>query len=262
LTEHSREMNKSFDKCLEETPDYTAAMNGDRHTLSSFTVKDLPADDQPRERAKRFGIASLSNADLFAIILRTGTRGYPITTLCRDLMKMNQNLFLNLERQTRDQIMEINGIGELKAMQIEAVMEIVRRYSREKVGDRLCITDSRTVYDVMRPEIANLPHEEMWALFLNRANRVIGKLRVSQGGSTSTVFDLKKVIKNALMAHAEGIVLCHNHPSGNARPSGPDDNMTRRFTEACKTLELNFVDHLIITTDGYYSYSDSSSIIR
>ncbi len=255
-------MNDTLDRCLEDTPDYTPAMNGEQHESSGLTVKDLPADDQPRERAKRFGISSLSNADLFAIILRTGTRGYPITTLCRDLMKMNQNLFLNLERQTREQIMEINGIGELKAMQIEAVMEIVRRYSREKVGDRVCIKESRTVYEVMRPEIANLPNEEMWALFLNRANRIIGKLRASQGGATSTVFDLKKIIKNALMANAEGVVLCHNHPSGNARPSGQDDNITRRFAEACKTLDLNFVDHLIVTTDGYYSYNDSSSIIR
>lgn len=255
-------MNKPTDKCLEDTPDYTPMSEGEQHSLSSLTVKDLPTDDQPRERAKRFGIASLSNADLFAIILRTGTRGYPITTLCRDLMKMNENKFINLERQTRDQIMDINGIGELKAMQIEAVMEIVRRYSREKVGDRLCITDSKVVYDAMRPEIANLPYEEMWCLFLNRANRVIGKMRVSQGGSTSTVFDLKKVIKNALMAHAEGIVLCHNHPSGNIHPSGPDDGITRMFKEACKTLDLNFVDHLIITTDGYYSYNDSSSIIH
>lgn len=226
------------------------------------TVKDLPSDDQPRERARRFGIASLSNADLFAIILRTGIKGYPITDLCRDLMAMNGNLLLNLERQTREQIMELDGVGELKAMQIEAVMEIVRRYGRERVGDRIMIKSPQTIYDIMRPEIANLPHEEMWAIFLNRANRVIGKLRVSQGGSTSTVFDIKKIIKNALMAHAEGIVLCHNHPSGNLSPSGPDDNITRRFHEACRTLDLALVDHLIVTPDGYYSYRDSSSIIR
>lgn len=255
-------MAEEQDRCFEGIPDYTETTSGEVPAAPTVTVKDLPTDDQPRERAKRFGIASLSNADLFAIILRTGTRGYPITDLCRDLMKMNQNLILNLERLTREQIMEINGIGELKAMQIEAVMEIVRRYSREQVGDRVQIKDSATVYRVMRHEIANLPYEEMWALLLNRRNQIIGKLRVSQGGSTSTVFDLKKVIKNALLAHAEGIVLCHNHPSGQTRPSGPDDNITRRFAEACKTLDLTFLDHIIVTTEGYYSYRDSSSLIR
>lgn len=253
-------MESPASECFDRTPDYTETDISSRH-LSSVTVKDLPADDQPRERARRFGISSLSNADLFAIILRTGTRGYPITDLCRDLMKMNENLFLNLERRSRSQIMEINGIGELKAMQIEAVMEIVRRYGREHVGHRVQVKSPQTIYDIMKPEIANLAYEEMWALFLDRSNRVIGKLRISQGGSTSTVFDIKKIIKNALMAHAEGVALCHNHPSGTLRPSAQDDDITRRFKEACRTLDINFIDHLIVTTDGFYSYRDSSSII-
>lgn len=227
-----------------------------------LTVKELPVDDQPRERALRFGISSLSNADLFAIILRTGTSGYPITDLCRDLMKMNDNLILNLERKSRDEIMEIKGIGSLKAMQIEAVMEIVRRYSREKIGDRILIRCSNDIYDLMRPEIANLPYEEMWAIFLNRSNRVIGKFRISQGGSTATVFDIKKVLKNAIISHAEAIALSHNHPSGSLQPSGPDDNITRRFGDACRALDLTFIDHLIITPDGFFSYNDSTSLIR
>lgn len=247
--------------CFDNTPDYSDSPGSAAGRVVSLTVKDLPSDDQPRERARRFGIGSLSNADLFAIILRTGTRGYPITDLCRDLMKMNENLLLNLERRSRGQIMEINGIGELKAMQIEAVMEIVRRYGRERVGDRVQVRSPQTIYDIMRPEIANLPYEEMWALFLNRSNRVIGKLRVSQGGSTATVFDIKKIVRNALTAHAEGVALCHNHPSGNLSPSGPDDNITRKFGEACRALDLLFVDHLIVTPDGYYSYRDSSSLI-
>lgn len=228
---------------------------------ATFTVKDLPVDDQPRVKARVYGISSLSNADLFAIILRTGTSGYPITDLCRDLMRMNENLLLNLERKTREQIMELKGIGELKAMQIEAVMEIVRRYGRERIGKRVQIASSKTVFDIMKPEIANLPYEEMWALFLNRSNCVIGKYRISQGGATSTVFDLKKVIRNALYAHAEALVLCHNHPSGNLRPSGADDAITRKCNEACKSIELRFLDHVIVTTDGHFSYNDSTSII-
>lgn len=226
------------------------------------TVKDLPVDQQPRERALRYGIGSLSNADLFAIILRTGSPGYPITELCRDLMKMNDNLILNLERKSREQIMEMKGVGELKALQIEAVMEIVRRYSREQIGERTQVKSARTVFEIMKPEIGNLSYEEMWVLFLNRSNRIISKLRVSQGGSTGTVFDVKKVIRNALYAHAEAIVICHNHPSGNTRPSGADDVVTKACQEACKSMELKLLDHVIVTTDGYYSYNEHSSLIN
>lgn len=225
-----------------------------------LTVKDLPADEQPRERVLKYGIGSLSNADLFAIILRTGASGYPVTDLCRDLMRMNDNLFLNLERKSREQIMEIKGIGELKAMQIEAVMEIVRRYGREQVGERVRIKTSRNIYDLMRHDIANLPYEEMWVLFLNVSLRVIGRLRVSQGGSTATVFDVKKVIRNALYAHAESIVLCHNHPSGTNFPSGADDAVTKSCKEACKAMDLKLLDHVIVTTDGFYSYNDNGKL--
>lgn len=226
-----------------------------------LTVKEMSADDQPRERVKRFGIGSLSNADLFAIILRTGTRGYPITDLCRDLMRMNDNLFINLERKSREEIMEINGIGELKAMQIEAVMEIVRRYSRERVGERVQILTPKNIYDVMRPEIGNLPHEEIWALFLNHANHVIGKFRASEGGSSASIFDLKKIIRSAILARAEGVVLCHNHPSGVLNPSPQDDGITRALKKACDALAIRMLDHVIVSTEGFYSYRDNSRIL-
>lgn len=174
-------MDGNVERGFSDVPDYTQADTYGENGTSVLTVKEMPADMQPRERVRRFGIGSLSNADLFAIILRTGTRGYPITDLCRDLMSMNENLFLNLERLSREQIMEINGIGELKAMQVEAVMEIVRRYSRERVGNRVQIVGPSTIFDIMRPEIGNLPHEEMWAIFLNHRNQIIGKMRVSEG---------------------------------------------------------------------------------
>lgn len=235
------------------------------YNLDSYvpqTVKDLPPDEQPRERALKYGVGALSNADLFAIILRTGTSGYPITDLCRDMMRMNENLILNLERKSRQQIMEMKGIGETKALQIEAVMEIVRRYCREQIGERVHVKTAKTVFDIMKPEIANLPYEEMWVLFLNRSNRIVSKLRISEGGSTSTVFDVKKVVRNALYAHAESIVLCHNHPSGNIRPSGADDAVTKSCNEACRSMDIKLLDHVILTTDGYYSYNESSSILR
>lgn len=228
---------------------------------SALTVKDLPSDEQPRERVLKYGIESLSNADLFAIILRTGTKGYPVTDICRDLMRINDNKLLNLERKTRDEIMQMKGVGELKAMQIEAVMEIVRRYGRERLGERIQIKSANDIFKVMRHEIGNLPHEEMWVLFCNRSNFITGKMRVSQGGSSATVFDVRTVLRNALHSHAESIVLCHNHPSGNLRPSPNDDAVTRKCRDACKQIDIRFLDHVVVTTDGYFSYHDSTNLL-
>lgn len=227
-----------------------------------MNFKDLPPDEQPREKAMRYGMSSLTTSELFAIILRTGARGYPITDLCRDLMRDNDNQLLNLERKTREQIMEIKGIGELKALQIVAVMEIVRRYSRERMGEKVEVKSARTVFELMKAEIGNLPYEEMWVLFLNQSNRITGRMRVSEGGSVSTVFDVKKIVRNALYAHAQSIILCHNHPSGNIRPSAQDDNVTRICRDACRTMDIRMLDHLIITSDDFYSYSENSGLIN
>lgn len=225
-------------------------------------VSELAPDDRPRERGLKFGIGSLTNAELLALILRTGSQGHPITELCKEIMAQNGNLFLNLERRSRQEIMLCDGIGEMKAQQVEAIMEIVRRYNQENLSDRVKVTSADTVYDIMKPKIGNLAHEEIWAILLNRANRVIWKERVSEGGAAATVFDAKKVFRIALINRAEGIILCHNHPSGNLRPSPQDDNLTRNFREACRTMDINLLDHLIITTGGYYSYKNESSLLN
>lgn len=225
------------------------------------TVKDLPADDQPREKARKFGISSLSNADLFSVILRTGTQGYPVTELCRDMMEANKNSLLRLERWSREEILEIKGIGPLKALQIEAVLEIIRRFTAERVDVRKPIVQSSDIYELMRYEIGNLPHEEIRVILLNRANYVIDKIRVSEGGAVASVFDVKKIMRKALVARAEGMVMCHNHPSGNLRPSPQDDAITRSLDTACRALDIRLLDHLIVTVNGYYSYRDSSNIL-
>lgn len=244
----------------ESVPD-TTGFYEDRVPVN-YKVADLTPDFQPREKVLKYGISALSNAELFAIILRTGTQGFPITHICQEIMRMNDNMFLNLERRSREELLEYEGIGPVKAMQVEAIMEIVRRYNRESIGDRYRITSPDSIYQLMKPEIANLPHEEIWALFLNRQNQVIAKLCISKGSSTCTVFDVKKIIRNALFSRAEGVVLCHNHPSGNLRPSGQDDAITQKLKNACMALDISFLDHLILTTDGYFSYSESTSIIR
>lgn len=226
-----------------------------------LTVKEMSVDDRPRERALRYGISSLSTADLFAIILRVGTPGYPVTQLCRDMMRMNDGLLLNLERKTHEQLKMFKGVGESKALQIEAVMEIVRRYGNEKVGERPQIKSSTDIFNLMRHRIGNLPHEEMWVILLNNSNHVIGLQKVGEGGGTTVVADIKKMMKVAIVSYTQSIVICHNHPSGILIPSPQDDNITRKMKTACSACEMSLIDHVIVTSGGYYSYRDRTSLL-
>lgn len=225
-----------------------------------MTVKEMDPEDQPREKAMKHGCKVLPTADLWALILRTGLPGKPITEMCRDLMRACDGRLFNLERMDRRRLMTVKGIGATKALQIEAVMEMIRRYCNEAVGERVKIRSSKDIYDTMRHEIGNLPHEEIWALFLNRANEVIGRERITQGSSVASVFDMRKILKEALLRNAEGLVLCHNHPSGNLTPSPQDDSITRKMKSGCEAMDLRFLDHLIVTADGFYSYCDQSRL--
>ena len=224
------------------------------------TVKQFDPDDQPRERAVRHGIGVLPTADLWAIILRTGLPGKPITELARDLMRANSNNLHALERRSRKELMAQPGIGLTKAVQIEAVMELIRRYAAEQSDDNLQIRDSRDIYGIMRPLIGNLPHEEIWALFLNRRLCVVRRYRIAEGGTAGVVFDVRKMLKEALLENASAIALCHNHPSGNLRPSQPDDSITHKCFDACATMDIKLIDHVIVTASGFYSYADEGRL--
>lgn len=225
-----------------------------------LTVKEFDSEDQPREKAEKYGYQALTNAELLAIVLRTGRPGLPVTTIARNVMKSNGNKWLNLERKTDEELQEIPGIGPVKTMEIRTMLEIMRRYASENIGERPQIGTSKDIYEYMRYKIANLPYEEIWVLFLNNSNQVIDEMKVSEGGSTSSVFDLKKVLKRALLKNAEKIVLCHNHPSGILHPSGPDQIITNNLKKACSTLALTLIDHLIISTEGYYSFHDQGAM--
>lgn len=224
------------------------------------TVKEFDPDDQPREKAEKHGCQTLGIPDLWAIILRTGTPGNPVTQLCRDLMNENGGKLHNLERRTRPELRKIKGIGLTKSIQIEAVMELMRRYAAEDPLAEKPIEASADIYRRMRPRIGNLAHEEIWMLLLNRRNVVTREIRLTSGSAVASVFDLKKAMKNAILENAEGVILCHNHPSGATRPSPQDDNITRKLTEACRFLEIKMLDHVIVTSGGYYSYADNGRL--
>ncbi|MCH5224359.1 MAG: DNA repair protein RadC [Muribaculaceae bacterium] len=224
------------------------------------TVKEMDEDQQPREKAEKFGVGVLSVPELWAILLRTGTPGYPITELCRDLMRNNDGSLHKLERRTKQELCEMRGIGSMKAIQILAAIELIKRYCFEDIPDDDPIRSSAQIYERLRHKIGNLDHEEIWLLVLNRQNKVVKEFRLTSGTGNSTVFDVKTAIKLALLENAEGLILSHNHPSGTLKPSPQDDRITQDLREACKFMGIRFLDHVIVTAHGYYSYNDSSRL--
>lgn len=226
----------------------------------SRTIKDFDLADRPQEKALEHGCSTLAVPDLLALLLRSGQPGMPITELTRNLMREHDYSLHDLQRTTREQLVETKGVGTVKALQIEALFELVRRYNMETLQKRPQIKGPNDIYAIMVHHIGNLPHEEIWALYLNRRNEVIKTSRITSGSATASVFDSKKVVREAILNHAEGVILCHNHPSGNLLPSPQDDNMTRNFHQACKFLELRMLDHLIVTREGYYSYSNEGKL--
>lgn len=227
------------------------------------TVKDLDHDRQPRERALRHGIQVLSTAELWAIILRVGTASNNILDMCDNLMDAANRSLVMLERMSREQLLEIDGIGDLKMLQIEAVVELARRYYAELNGvkNKYVINSSKSIYEYMISSTqVNCNDERIWVIFLNQGNRVISFRCISEGGAKGAVFDLKGVLRQALAMRAESIVLVHNHPSGNLNPSGPDDNITRMLQAGAKQIDLRLLDHVIISDEGFYSYHDQGRL--
>lgn len=215
----------------------------------------------PMEKAEKYGMKSLVPSELLAIILRTGQPGCPVTKLTAELMSRNDNRLKQLERRTRKELMELPGIGRVKAFQIEAVLEIMRRYNLEKLGDRPVMRTSNDIFIYMQSEAGKLSEEKIWIILLNRANNVLERQEVSSGGTSATVFDLKNILRKVLlMPGVESIIMVHNHPSGNLRPSPQDDGITRQLAEGCKYVGLRLLDHVIVSQDGYYSYADEGHL--
>ncbi len=224
------------------------------------TVKDFDPEDQPREKAEKYGCGVLSVPDLLAIILRTGTTGCPITQLCRDLMQANNGKLHQLQRRTRKELRQVKGIGLTKSIQIEAIMELMRRYAAEEPVLETPIDSSEKIYRRMQYNIGNLDHEEVWMLTLNRRNIVTREVCLSTGTATASLFDVKVAIKHAILENAEGVILTHNHPSGGLVPSTSDDRITRDLKQACQYMNIRMFDHVIVTSNGYYSYHDNGRL--
>ncbi len=223
----------------------------------NFSIKYWAEDDQPREKLMLKGKSALSDAELIAILIGSGSRNESAVELSKRILASVDNNLNMLGKQSLQQLMSFKGIGVAKAITIAAAMELGRRRREEETVDLRKITSSRAVFEIMQPIIGELPHEEFWILYLNNSNKVIYKSQLSKGGITGTVVDVRIVFKTALEHNAVGIILCHNHPSGVLQASEPDKQITRELKVAGKTLNINVLDHVIVTETGYLSFVDT-----
>ncbi|MBI2966374.1 MAG: DNA repair protein RadC [Bacteroidetes bacterium] len=226
----------------------------------NLTIKTWAEDDRPREKLVKLGRHALSDAELIAILIRAGTRKSSAVELSKQLLSMSGNNLNTLAKLTYNDIKKVKGIGLAKALSIIAALELGRRRKESELQRFEKITSSRDIYETARPLFLDLPLEEFWIFILNKGNRIIDKFNISKGGVSGTVVDARVIFKRAVELLASGIVLCHNHPSGNLYPSQNDIDLTRRLEDAGKLLEINVVDHLIICETGYYSFADERKL--
>lgn len=225
-------------------------------------IRSWAEEDRPREKLMLRGKHSLTESELLAILLRTGTHDQTAVDISMELLRKTGNDLNALGKLTVTDLLElgISGIGKTKAITIIAALELGRRRQLSSVKERSRITCSRDAFDILYPRMADFRHEEFWILLLNRANKVVGTERISEGGLTGTVADPRKIFNAALKANATSVILCHNHPSGSLQPSTADIQLTKKMSEAGKLLEITVFDHLIIGEGSYYSFADEGMI--
>ncbi|PIB31112.1 hypothetical protein BFP78_12745 [Gaetbulibacter sp. 5U11] len=225
---------------------------------TSFSIKNWSQDDQPREKLLYKGKVALSDAELVAILIGSGNRQESAVALCKRILASTDNNLSQLGKLSIKQLMEFKGIGEAKAITIIAALELGRRRRGGEALDRMKITSSKSVFELMQPVIGELPHEEFWIIYLNNSNKVIHKNQLSKGGITGTLVDTRLVLKTALEVGAVGLILTHNHPSGTLKPSQADKDVTSKLKIAAQSLDIKVLDHLIITEQSYFSFADQS----
>lgn len=228
----------------------------DYNIEKSLTIKQWAEEDRPREKLVLKGNKSLSDAELIAILIASGNKKESAVELSKRILASVSNNLNDLAKLSITDLQKFQGIGEAKAISIIAALELGRRRKSTDVVEKLQIKSSKDAYDILKSKLTDLPYEEFWMLFLNRSNKVIKCEFVSRGGIAGTVVDVKLILKSALDAMASGIVLAHNHPSGNLKPSGEDLSLTKRLKEAASFFDISILDHLIIGDSNFFSFAD------
>ena len=225
-----------------------------------LSIKNLATDDRPREKLVQQGRSSLSNAEILAILIGSGTREKSAIQLCQEILADSENNINILAKKSVNDLMKFKGIGEAKAISIVAALELGRRRKSEIFQEKPIISSSKIAYNYIKHLFEDLNHEEFQVILLNRANRVLKTVLISKGGISGTIADGKIIFKAALSESASGIILCHNHPSGNLTPSKADIDLTNKLSEFAKLIDLPIFDHLIVTDQNYYSFADNGKM--
>ena len=221
------------------------------------TVRELSEEDLPRERALKYGVQTLTDAELLAIILKTGVKGLTVIDLAKKMLYDSGNKLSKLASQPVSFFTKrYKGIGETKAITLLAALQLAVRVKNETPEKRVQIRSALDVYTLMEGKLKSIPHEEFWILLLDQANKVKDTVLISRGGLAATVVDLRIVLNKAVEACVPAIILVHNHPSGNCRPSPQDDNLTKRIKDGAALLDIRVLDHVIVAGHLYYSYND------
>jgi DNA repair protein RadC len=224
------------------------------------SIKNWAEDDRPREKMAKHGAEVLSNAELLAIIINNGNKEKSAVELAQDILRLGQNNLDELGKLTLKDLQKIKGIGQAKAISIAAALEIGRRRSAGDILEKTKLTSSKQIATYLRTILKDQPNEVFAVLFLNQANKVKHFKIMSRGGIAGTVADPRVILKEALEQSATAIILSHNHPSGNLRPSAQDIDLTQKIKIAASYLDIKVLDHIIVSDEGYYSFADSGAI--
>lgn len=228
--------------------------------MEKIAIKNWAEEDRPREKMLRLGAAALSNAELLAILIGSGTPRESAVELMKRVMSDCSNNLNTLGKMTVNDLMQYNGVGEAKAITILAACELGKRRQQEQPEERPEMGSSVAIYNYMHPRMQDLDTEEAWVLLMNQRFRLIKAMQISHGGISETAVDVRIILKQALLNNATVVALCHNHPSNNPHPSGDDDRLTQRLNDACGTMRIYLLDHLVITDGDFYSYRDHGKL--
>lgn len=228
--------------------------------LSKQPITSWAEDDRPREKLLEKGKSSLSEAELLAILIGSGSRGESAVDLCKRILGDNGNNLVELGRLSIQDLMKYKGIGEAKAISIIAALELGRRRRELEALEKNKISSSNDVFELFHGDLSDLNTEEFWILLLNRANKVMKKVKISSGGISGTVADTRVIFKNAIEHLSSSIILVHNHPSGNNKPSQTDITLTKKLVEAGKIMDISVLDHIIVAENNYFSFADDGLI--
>lgn len=229
-------------------------------TPQKRSIREWNEDDRPREKLLAKGVEALSDAELLAILIRSGKKNESAVDLMRRVLAEHDNSLSKLGRLAPAQLCRYKGLGEAKAVTILAACELGRRRATYDTGERPRLDSSRKIFSLVHERMRDLPTEEFRVLLLNKSLHLIADKRISLGGLAATVVDVRIVLREALLAGATAMVLCHNHPSGNCRPSVEDDRMTQRMKRAAETIDLQVLDHIVVGDGAYFSYADEGRL--